>query len=127
MNSIRKERTNYTREAKIISKGISNAEREVNAVIDNYTYLNSRLFVGDLSGAPYLYAFEEARLDATLTPRQNELLDYFLADMSTGGIGIITGKKRQNIARSRERIVRRLAYHFKPLFKHTPREDERIG
>ena len=105
----------YTREAEIISNGLSSAEREVNAVIDNYAYLRARLLVGDLSGTPYLFAIEKAIEEATLTAEQRTILDAYLSDMSVTNIARLTGKKKPSIVRTKRRIVRRLAYHYEAL------------
>lgn len=98
----------YTQEAKIIS----NSEREVLAIISNYSYLQSRRYVGDLTGVPFIMAFEEARRDARLLPRQAELLGYFLDDMSHGDITTITGMRLQSIRRARTRIIRKVAHYY---------------
>lgn len=57
-------------------------------------------------------AFEEARSSAKLLARQSEVLDYLLDDVSYGTIVDITGMKKQNVKKSKERIVRKIAYYY---------------
>jgi hypothetical protein len=57
-------------------------------------------------------AFEEARANAGLLARQSELLDFLLDDVSYGSVVEKTGMKKQNVKKSRERIIRKIAYHY---------------
>lgn len=98
----------YTREAKIIT----NSEREVLAIINNYSYLQARRYVGDLTGVPYLMAFEEALAATILEDSQRTLLGYLLSDTNPIKIAAIMGIKHQNVRRTRTRIVRRIAFNY---------------